>query len=445
MKFTRRSVLSSALFGASYIGLRALVTGIPAAVLLKGRRAFADGTVPTCGDKSKAQYVIFGTSGLGDPLNANAPGTYSDANIAHCLDPVLMPETKMMIGGQATSAALPWTTLPQNVLDRMNVWHIMTNTPVHPKEPDVLSLLGTTTPNEMLPSLLSKQLAPCLGTLQQQPIALGASNPSEGLTFQGQPQPIIPPLALKATLTNPSGPLMNLTNLQSLRDQTLSQINDAFAGGATKAQKAYIDSLVLSQQQVRGIRQDLLSALSSIADNTVASQITAAVTLIQMNVTPVISIHIPFGGDNHNDTALAGEATQTTTGFASIASLMSSLAAVGLQDQVSFVTLNVFGRTIGPGNIDGRQHNPNHQVSLTIGKPFKGGIIGAVQPLTTGDYGAVSITSATGMGQPDGSGDIAPADSLASFGKTVLSAVGVDDGFIESAITFGKVVSGAIA
>ncbi len=445
MKINRRSVLSSALFGASYIGLRALVTGIPASVLLEGRRAFADGTVPTCGDKSKAQYVIFGTSGLGDPLNANAPGTYNDPNIAHCLDQVLMPQKAMMIGGQATSAALPWTTLPQNVLDRMNVWHIMTNTPVHPKEPDVLALVGTTTPNEMLPSLLSKQLAPCLGTLQQQPITLGASNPSEGLSFQGQPQPIIPPLALKATLTNPDGPLMNLTNLQSLRDQTLAQINDAFSGGATKAQKAYIDSLVISQQQVRGIRQDLLSALSSIADNTVASQITAAITLIQMNVTPVIAIHIPFGGDNHNDTALANEATQTTTGFASIVSLMSSLAAVGLQDQVSFVTLNVFGRTIGPGNIDGRQHNPNHQVSLTIGKPFKGGIIGGVAPLTTGDYGAVSISSSSGAGQADGSGDIAPVDSLASFGKTVLSAVGVDDGFIESAITFGKVVSGAIA
>ena len=32
----------------------------------------------------------------------------------------------------------------------------MTNTPVHPKEPDVLKLMGTTYAGEMLPSLLAQ-------------------------------------------------------------------------------------------------------------------------------------------------------------------------------------------------------------------------------------------------------------------------------------------------
>ena len=62
--------------------------------------------------------------------------------------------------------------------------------------------------------------------------------------------------------------------------------------------------------------------------------------MVQMKVTPVVVIHIPFGGDNHADTGLAGEAAQTTSGLASIASLMASLAAMGLQDQVSFMSLN---------------------------------------------------------------------------------------------------------
>jgi hypothetical protein len=325
------------------------------------------------------------------------------------------------------------------VLDRTTFWHIMTNTPVHPKEPDVLKLMGVTQYDEMLPSILAKQLAPCLGTVQTQPITLGATSPSEGLVFQGQALPIIPPLALKATLTSPTGPL---ANLQQLRDQTLSQINDMFRSSGSPAQKAYLDSLIASQGEIRNIRQDLLSSLTSIKDNSVASQITAAVTLIQMSVTPVVAIHIPFGGDNHNDAALANEAAQHVTGVAAIGSLMSQLASAGLSDQVTFMSLNVFGRTLGPSNTDGRQHNPNHQVSITIGKPFKGGVIGAVGQVA-GDYGALPINSTTGAGGPGG--DIEAGSTLASFGKTALAAVGVDSSTIDSLIATGKVVPAALA
>src|ERR1700755_1552364 len=115
-----------------------------------------------------------------------------------------------MLGDRTVTAALPWTKLPQDVLDRTVFWHLMTNTPVHPKEPDVLKLMGTTDANDMLPSILARHLGPCLGTIQAQPISLGASSPSEGLTYGGQALPIIPALALKATLTNPAGPLTGL-------------------------------------------------------------------------------------------------------------------------------------------------------------------------------------------------------------------------------------------
>ena len=438
MSIDRRNLLVSTLFGAGYVGLRALVTGIPAAVLLRGPRVLADvsAAAPT-----NPQFVILQTSGNGDPINANAPGTYADPKIVHSLDPSMAP-TAMTIGGHQTKAALPWSTLPQAVLDRASFWHIMTNTPVHPREPDVLSLLNTTKGNEMLPSLLAKQLAQPLGTVQQQPITLGASTPSEGLRFGGQALPIIPPLALKATLTSPTGPLANLAALQRMRDQTLAQLDDIYRETATKAQKTYLDALITSQAQVRGINQDLLGALGTIKDNSVASQITAAIVLIQMKVTPVVAIHIPFGGDNHSDALLATEAKQTVAGVASIAALMAQLQAAGLQDQVSLISLNVFGRTLGPGNEDGRQHNQNHQVSFAIGKPFKGGIVGGVAPVGA-DYGATAIDSATGAGKAGG--DIAPPDTLASFGKTLLAAVGSDPAFIDGAITFGKVVPGALA
>jgi hypothetical protein len=435
---TRRQTLKTTLFGAGLVGLRALATGLPPSFLLHPRRAFASGAVPVCGSNAKAQYIIFNTSGNGDPINANVPGTYEDANIVHSTD-ASMAATPLTLNGTATTAAAPWATLPQSVLDRTCFWHLMTNTPVHPEEPNVLRLMGVTASGEMLPSLLARELAGCLGTIQAQPICMGATSPSEGISFNGAPLPIVPALALKATLTSAPGAL---TNLQALRDQTMNQLYDLYKNGASPAQQAFVDSLVTSQQQVRSINQNLLNALGSITDNSPASQILAAVTLIQMKVSPVISVHIPFGGDNHRDMGLAAETAQTVSGVATIASLMQQLATAGLADQVTLVSLDVFGRTIGPGNTDGRQHNPNHQVSFTIGKPFKGGIIGGVAPVGT-DYGALAIDSSTGTASA--SGDVTPLASLAAFGQTMLAAVGVAPAQISSDVANGTVIAGALA
>src|SRR5450432_3577092 len=434
---TRRQALLSTLFGTGMVGLRALATGLPASFLLNPRRALADMPASGCPDPTKAQFIIFNTSGQGDPINANVPGTYDDPNVVHSMDPTMSP-TQFTIAGQTVTAAAPWAALPQAVLDRTCFWHLMTDTPVHPKEPDVLKLMGSTAAGEMLPSLLAKQLAPCLGTIQAQPLCLGATSPAEGLSFAGAALPIIPALALKSTLTNPTGPL---TNLQPLRDQTLNQLYDLYKNGATTAQKAYIDSLVASQAEVRNLNQDLLNALSSIKDNSAASQVLAAVTLIQMKVTPVISIHIPFGGDNHRDIALATEADQTVSGVQAIATLMQTLDSAGLTDQVMFATLNVFGRTLGPANTDGRQHNENHQVSLTIGKSIRGGVVGGLTQVDK-DYGATGVDSKTG--QSGTSNDISPIDTLASYGQTLLAAVGVDPAVIGAQISSGTVVSGVL-
>ena len=71
------------------VGLRALATGLPPSFLLNPRRALADGTA--CGASGQAQYVIFNTSGQGDPLNASVPGTYDDPKIVHSPDPAMAP------------------------------------------------------------------------------------------------------------------------------------------------------------------------------------------------------------------------------------------------------------------------------------------------------------------------------------------------------------------
>jgi Protein of unknown function (DUF1501) len=433
---TRRQALRTTLFGAATVGLRTLATGLPAALLLDPRRALAEAPA-ACAAKDKAQFVIFATSGQGDALNANVPGTYEDKGIYHSPDPLLAPG-RLTLGGQSFTAAQPWTKLPQDVLDRLTFWHLMTNNPIHPKEPDVLELMGATNGGEMLPSLLARRLAPCLGTIQAQPISLGATTPSEGLTYGGQALPILPALALKATLTNPAGPL---TNLQSLRDRTLDDLYGIYKGSATPAQRRYIDSLVTSQAQVRNIRQDLLEQLASIADNSITSQIQAAVTLVQMKVTPVIAVHIPFSGDNHRDVELANEREQTITGVAAIGTLMASLKAAGLTDQVTVMSLNVFGRTLGADSADGRSHNPNHQVSFTIGKGFKAGVVGGVGKVDK-DYGALPIDSKTG--RASASGDVSAEDTLASFGRTMLAAVGVAPADVARDVTKGKILTSAL-
>jgi hypothetical protein len=120
---------------------------------------------------------------------------------------------------------------------------------------------------------------------------------------------------------------------------------------------------------------------------------------------------------------------------------MTQLATAGLSDQVSLMSLNVFGRTLGPGNTDGRQHNPDHQVSFAIGKPFRSGVIGGVEPVGK-DYGAQAIDSKTGLGAKDG--DITAATTLQSFGQTMLAAVGIDPTTIASQVTQGTVISPAL-
>jgi len=428
----RRSLLMSTLFGAGYLGLRALATGIPASVLMRGRRALAD--TSACPNSAKAQFFVMSTCGSGDPINANMPGTYVDK----AYHPAPLGTANLMMGNGMFTAGGPWGGLLPETLKRTAFFHIMTNTPIHPKEQEVLGLLGASTPNEMLPSLLARQMQPCLGTLQAQPIALGARNPSEGLTYAGQALPLINPVALKTTLASPAGPLMNLTKL---RDDTLASLDGVYRNSATKAQRAYLDSVVLSQTQLRGINDDLLDTLNTITDNSVDSQLAAALALIQMKVTPVVTVHIPFGGDNHHDTDLGDEVAETTTGVASLVSFMASLNSLGLQDQVTFMTLNVFGRTL-MNAAQGRGHNGNHQGSIVIGKAFKSMVIGGVAQVED-DFGAQAIDSSSGVGGTGG--DIPPAETLGSFGKTMLASVGTDSATIDKNISIGKVITAALA
>jgi hypothetical protein len=156
-----------------------------------------------------------------------------------------------------------------------------------------------------------------------------------------------------------------------------------------------------------------------------------------MNVAPVIAIHIPFGGDNHNDTNLMNETTQTTSGVASIFSIQQQLAAAGLQDKVSYAMLNVFGRNLlPPQGINGRNHLGNHHCSVMIGSGFQGSVIGGIER-SGSDFIAQSINSTTGAGVAAGAGDVPFSATLTSMALTLGKGLGIDPNFLTANIGMG--------
>src|SRR4029077_19908037 len=114
----------------------------------------------------------------------------------------------------------------------------------------------------------------------------------------------------------------------------------------------------------------------------------AAAALFAANVTSVVTMHIAFGGDNHTDANLQGEADQHVTGVQGIQQVMTALAGltdtagVSLTERVTFATMNVCGRTLsGIAKVTsraGRDHYGNHSVMVMIGKKVKPDVYGGL-------------------------------------------------------------------
>jgi hypothetical protein len=436
MDANRRDLILGTLFGAGHLGLRALATGLPFAAFSRPRSVFADEAI-ACADKTKAQYLIVSTSSAGDPVNANVPGTYDFPDIAHAADPRMAP-TPLRLGANTFTAAQIWSTLPQWVLDRTAFFHHATLTNNHPNLPKVMRLMGATYKQEMLPSLLAKRLAPCLGTIQTEPVSVGAG---EILTFGGRGLPNLNPTGLRDVLAQPKGPLKDL---QGLRDKALDRMYASLKKNAGRPQLDYLDRLAQSRTQARSIADDLIDMLSTIKSDKSDGQVVAAAVLVKMRVSPVVAIHIEFGGDNHTDEGLLQkEVPESEIGVGRIGALMETLRGYGLQDQTTFALYNVFGRTLKKLGVQGRDHWASHHATVLIGKPIRPGVIGGLEP-QAGDYYASPIDSKTGKGVTGG-GDIPFADTLAAMGKTLGAAVGMPRDALNTEIAQGKVVEAALA
>ena len=203
------------------------------------------------------------------------------------------------------------------MLARTCFFHHGTYTVIHPDEGKVLRMMGAVAGGEMLPSMLSRELAPALATVRAQPISLSGSF-TEAVYFQGAPQPLLTPTTLSSVLSSPNNGL-GTADLVKLRDQGLDSLKALAQSQGQTAQKNFIDQYATSTTQLRTLQDGLLASLATIKNNSADSQIQAAIILFQMKVTPVVVVHIDFGGDNHGDPELAGEVAGHQTGIATLA------------------------------------------------------------------------------------------------------------------------------
>lgn len=300
---------------------------------------------------------------------------------------------------------------------------------------------GTTRDGEMLPSILSKNLATALGTVRRQPIDF--NNIYYGaITCEGVLQPTLTPSSLASMLAAPQGGLGD-QNLVKLRDTTVDGIHNFLRRRGQPFQKDLLDQYALSREQARQLQSSVVDQLRNIKDSSGPSNLQAAVLLFKMRVTPVVMTSFDFGGDNHTDTGFANEVKMHNLALSALAKLPGLVSAAGLDGQVTFCMLNVFGRTLNEPNLAGRNHNDGHAVSLVSGANVRGGVVGGVARLgSTSAFRALNIDSATGAGSA--AGDVTYQDSLASYGKTLAAAAGLDDKTVDNAFRRGTRVVGAL-
>ncbi len=435
-KPTRRHMLRAALFGAGGIGLKSLASGIPLSMLMEPTKAHAQ-------EALTSKVLIMSNSGAGDPLNANVPGTYEDSRIQHSRDP-LMAASPLSLGSFGTTAARPWAELPQSVLDRAAFIHHGTYTNAHPNHVKVMRLMGSTERNEMLVSLFAKELAGPLATVQQEPISVGARSAGELISFQGRTLSNVSPRALAAALAPGDNP--NLADLRPLRDQAVDELYQLYKDHGTENQIRLLDRFVISREEAQSISTDLVDRLTDISGNDVADQIKAATILAAMNISPVITLHMKFGGDNHTDNEFAKETEEQVENIPLIGSMMESLDGMRaegvLRHEVMFANLNVFGRDLMRKGRRGRDHNGRHHCCVVIGSAMQPGVYGGLRDKGD-DMEAAAIDSSTGRASP--SGDIPHEETFQTMAKTLGVALGVDRARLDEAIEGGQVLEPALA
>jgi hypothetical protein len=428
----RRSFLKGLSLGSIPFFLESVATGIPLSWFMNPGRILAEE-----GSGMKARYLVLSTSMEGDPFLCNGPGSYIHEDMMH---PVGLLTENVRLGGLSYKVGSPWKKL-EAYFPNMGFFYFSTMLSNHPEELRALRISGATERNEMLVSLLSEHLSLRLGTVQNKPISLGAKA-EEILNFRGQPQPNFRPLGIKNILMDRKD---IFENLHQLREDSLSKILAYMKDRGNQGRKNYIEKYIQSQTEAKNLGMEILNTISSISGDDIMNQIKTALALIMMKVTPVITIHIDFGADNHIDVDLKNERNKLSSGVDAIAFFINQLINFKLQDEVVFASYNVFGRnmSLSKRKLRGRDHWGDASGGIIYGNRIKGNLYGGLEyNESKKDFVSLPMNAQTGMG--DRGGDISTQETFASFAKTLAYAVGVSVADVDKMILKGKCLESVV-
>lgn len=440
---SRRNLMISASLAMGSVQLRSLITGLPVPFLLGASQA----VVAAQADK---KFVIISHVQEGDPINTNAPGSYADdpSNGNDPLNRIQHPDvqgfktpTSFKLGQVNVKAAQPWSTLDEDLRERMGFWHHGTYTNAHPEFPSVRRLNGLAKKSDgsgsvEISEILASENYKGLGTLIAEPITLGGSQ----VEYKNRTLPLLTPVDLKKLFSG-DGNANTIDRMVALRDTFMDEAYKNLVKSGTPAQKKFFDSYALSQQTARKIGDNLAERLEKISDNLEASQGLLAAALISLKVCPVITMGLNFGGDNHADKILNDEVSQTRAVMPAINSLWQELGRLGIQDQTVIANLNTFGRSLLRNQPGGRNHNGGHHTMFVIGANVRPGVIGGVEE-NKKDFQARPIDSVSG--KPSVSADIPHEDTLVSVAKTLAASAGIERDVIAKRFNGGKIIEAAL-
>ncbi|HMU41041.1 MAG TPA: DUF1501 domain-containing protein [Pseudomonadota bacterium] len=403
MKVSRREALKNGLFGVGLLSLRSIATGLPASVLLSPGEALSEPRNPAA---KPGRFLVLSLSTSGDPLNANAPGSY-ESGVAHPPDP-LFAAVPIRLAQKRLVAARVWSRFPQKLMDRTVFFHHATGQISHPSLPTLLEVGKDAV---SAPVLFAQDLATRLSAVSPLPLLLGAD---EVLYARGERLPRILPLQFRDLLQTGQ---TSVTRLEALREDTLSRLSRMRT--FQKNKQAFSAQ---TAQEAKRLGQQLAADLSQIKDDGPTAQVIAAAIAIRLGLSPVVAIRIPFGGDNHFDAGLQQEAKEYRSGVEAVALLWEKLSAYGMADRTCFAHMSVFGRTLKRQGLVGRDHWALHNTALLQGAAFSGGVVGGIVA-RDGDFAAQAIDGKTGA--PHDGADISASESTPALLHTLGTALGV--------------------
>ena len=297
----RRQALLQGLFGAAAsVGMRAIATGLPAWFLMNPREADAQDATCLLTKPANAQFLVVSASSAGDSISCNCPGHVRRAGdhprgAGGAGEDHVQPRHRERDGRADLVDADPRRARPDQLLPPLHGRAGPRRSPQgHAARGRHRQRRDAPVDLRQAPGQVPRHGAGGArrrGDRRQRAgvhLVLGAHHRS-GLSHAAQAAP------------RRARRRIRWSRCRSLRDTTLDTLNTLFKQSGTPQQKTFLEAMAASQTQVRQLAESLATTLAGIQDNTVAGQALAAAALISAKVTPVVTLHIPFGGDNHVD------------------------------------------------------------------------------------------------------------------------------------------------